>query len=101
MAKYCYKVMLFGLKNMSTTYQRLTNKVFSKHIGNLMEICIDDMLVKTKQEDSLLSDLEAIFSCLLEPVKVCFHCRGWKVTGFYAHIGESKRTSISVEQSWR
>ena len=61
---YHYEVMPFGLKNAGATYQRLMNKVFSKHVGNLMEVYIDDMLVKTKEEGSLLSDLEAIFSCL-------------------------------------
>ena len=27
---YCYKVMLFGLKNARATYQRLVNKMFSQ-----------------------------------------------------------------------
>ena len=27
---YCYKVMLFGLKNAGTIYQRLVNQMFSK-----------------------------------------------------------------------
>ena len=40
------------------------NKVFSEHIANLMEVYIDDMLVKTKEEGSLFFVLEVIFSCL-------------------------------------
>ena len=64
MANYCYKVMLFGLRNAKATYQRVMNKVFLEHIGNLMEVYIDNKLVKTKDENSLLSDLEVVFSCL-------------------------------------
>ena len=64
MVNYCYKVMLFELKNPGATYQRLMNKVFLEHIKKLMEVYIDNMLVKTKEEDSLLSDLQAVFNCL-------------------------------------
>ena len=64
MANYCYRVMPFGLKNAGTTYQRLMNKVFLEHIGSLMEVYINGMLVKTKEEDNLLFDLEVIFNCL-------------------------------------
>ena len=60
MANYCYKVMPFGLKNVGATYQRLMTKVFSKHIGKLMEVYIDDMLVKAKEEDSFFSYLEVV-----------------------------------------
>ena len=54
------------------------NKVFSEHIKNLMEVYIDDMLVKTKEKGSLLSFLEAVFSYLqqhnmrLNPQKCAF-----------------------------
>nr|XP_023880358.1 uncharacterized protein LOC111992701 [Quercus suber] len=30
---YCYRVMLFGLKNAGATYQRLVNQMFSRQIG--------------------------------------------------------------------
>ncbi|XP_031254693.1 uncharacterized protein LOC116112724 [Pistacia vera] len=44
---YCYKVMPFGLKNVGATYQQLVNKMFSDHLGETMEVYIDDMLVKS------------------------------------------------------
>ena len=44
---YCYKVMLFGLKNAGETYQRLVNKMFKDQIGKTMEVYVDDMLVKS------------------------------------------------------
>ena len=65
MANYCYKVMPFGLKNGGATYTRLMNKVFFEHIGNLMEVCVGDMLVKIKEENSLFFDLEVVFNYLL------------------------------------
>lgn len=43
---YCYKVMLFGMKNVGATYQMLVNKIFKKQIGKTIEVYIDDMLVK-------------------------------------------------------
>ena len=30
---YCYKVMLFGLKNAGSTYQRLVSMMFADQIG--------------------------------------------------------------------
>jgi len=44
---YCYKVMPFGLKNAGATYQRLVNKMFADQLGKMMEVYIDDMLVKS------------------------------------------------------
>ena len=44
---YCYKVMPFGLKNAGTTYQRLMTKIFRPLIGNIVEVYIDDVVVKS------------------------------------------------------
>ena len=47
---YCYKVMPFRLKNGGATYQRLVNKMFSKQIRRNMEVYVDDMHIKSKEE---------------------------------------------------
>ena len=44
---FYYKVMLFGLKNVGSTYQRLVNKMFADQLDNTMEVYIDDMLIKS------------------------------------------------------
>ena len=54
---YCYRVMPFGLKNPGATYQRLVNTTFSKKIGSNMEVYVDDILVKSKEEYAHLDDL--------------------------------------------
>ena len=45
---YCYRAMLFGLKNSKVTYQRLVNGIFKDLIEKSMEIYVDNMLVKSK-----------------------------------------------------
>ena len=61
---YCYKVMPFGLKNVRATYQRLVNKMFGQQIGRNMEVYVDDMLVKSKEELTHLDDLKETFTTL-------------------------------------
>ena len=59
---YCYKVMPFELKNAGATYQRLVNKMFNKQIGRNMEVYVDDILVKSKEELAHLDDLRETFT---------------------------------------
>ena len=85
---YCYKVMPFGLKNIGTTYQRLVNKMFSKQIGRNMEMYVDDMLVKSKEELAYLDNLKETFTTLkqyqmkLNPSKCAFGVASGKFLGF-------------------
>jgi len=44
---YYYKKMPFGLKNAGETFQRIVNKVFKELIEHIMEVYIDDMLMKS------------------------------------------------------
>ena len=61
---YCYKVMPFGLKNAGASYQRLVNKMFSKQIGRNMEVYVDDILVKSKEELVHLDNFKETFTIL-------------------------------------
>jgi len=87
-ANYCYKVMPFGLKNAGATYQRLMDRVFKNQIGKNMEIYIDDMVVKSKEEGKHLGDLEEVFARIreynirLNPEKCVFGVKGGKFLGF-------------------
>ena len=45
---YCYRVMPFGLKNAGATYRRLMTKIFKPLIGDVVEVYIDDVVVKSK-----------------------------------------------------
>ena len=75
---FCYKVMLFGLKNARTTYQKLMNKMFVVLLGRTMEIYIDDMVIKSKKESDHVRDLDECFQILrkhgmhLNPTKCAF-----------------------------
>ena len=61
---YCYKIMPFGLKNEGATCQRLVNCRFSHQIGRNVEVYIDDMLLKSKDETNHLENLKETFSTL-------------------------------------
>ncbi|KAL2228384.1 UNVERIFIED_CONTAM: Retrovirus-related Pol polyprotein from transposon 17.6 [Sesamum indicum] len=80
--------MPFGLKNAGATYQRLVNQMFKGHIGSTMEVYVDDMLVKSKQECDHLANLRTAFDIIrsygmkLNPSKCTFGVRGGKFLGY-------------------
>ena len=80
--------MPFGLKNAGVTYQRLVNKMFSKQIGRNMEVYVDDMLVKSKEELAHMDNLKQTFTTLkqyqmrLNPSKCIFGVASGKFLGF-------------------
>ena len=61
---YHYKVMLFGLKNVGSTYQRMMTRMFEPQLGKNIEIYVDDMVVKSKVVSEYLGDLGSIFDVL-------------------------------------
>jgi hypothetical protein len=75
---YCYVTMTFGLRNAGATYQRCMQHVFGDHIGRTVEAYVDDIVMKTRKADDLVSNLSIAFGCLrangvkLNPEKCVF-----------------------------
>ena len=63
---YYYKVMPFSLKNAGSTYQRMMTRIFEPQLGKVIEVYIDDMVVKSKVVSKHVKDLEVIFGILRE-----------------------------------
>ena len=55
--------MTFGLKNAGATYQRAMNYIFYKLIGRIVEIYIDDVVVKSKGYKDHLDDQRGTLEC--------------------------------------
>ena len=87
-ANYHYTVMPFGLKNVGATYQRMMTRMFRDKIGRTVEVYIDDMVVKSKQEGRLIEDLQGAFEVLrqhklrLNAEKYAFDVRARKFLGY-------------------
>ena len=70
--------MLFGLKNVGATYQRLVKKMFKEQIGHTMEVYVDDMLFKILKAKQHIKNLKETFGFLrkhkmeLNPAKCTF-----------------------------
>jgi hypothetical protein len=63
---YCYTTMSFGLKNTSAMYQRAIQACFKRQLNKNVEAYVDDMVVKTRNSDTLIADLEETFASLRE-----------------------------------
>jgi hypothetical protein len=61
---FCYVMMPFGLKNVRATYQCCMLKCFGNLIRKTVEAYVDDIVVKSKQADQLVADLEKTFKKL-------------------------------------
>lgn len=60
-SNFNYLVTPFVFKNARATYQTLMDKVFSKKIGDKIEIYVDDMFIKTQGVEYEFEDLKIIF----------------------------------------
>jgi hypothetical protein len=85
---YAYKTMSFGLKNAGATYQRAIQMCFADQLHRNVEAYVDDVVIKTRNPDDLITNLEETFSSLrkfqwmLNPTKCVFGVRLGKLLGF-------------------
>jgi hypothetical protein len=54
---YCYQVMPFGLKNTGATYHRMMQNCLRQMIGRNVQVYIDDVVITTKSDSTLIDDL--------------------------------------------
>jgi hypothetical protein len=86
-----YVVMTFGLKNAGATYQRAMNYMFHDLIGKLVEIYIDDVVVKSASAEGHLGDLQRVlertrkFGLRMNPKKCAFGVSAGQFLGFLVH----------------
>jgi hypothetical protein len=84
-------VMTFGLKNAGVTYQRAMNYIFHRLIGKIVEIYIDDVVVKSKGYREHLADLQETLECIrkhglkMNPHKCAFGVSAREFLGFMVH----------------
>src|SRR5881394_931171 len=85
---YCYITMPFGLKNAGATYQRAMQRCLHDQIGRNVEAYIDDVVIKSRVKEDLISDLTETFTNLrcfrwkLNPEKCVFGVPSGKLLGF-------------------
>jgi hypothetical protein len=86
-----YVVMTFGLKNACATYQRAMNYIFHDLIGRLVEIYIDDIVVKSASVEGHLGDVRQVleqtrwFGLKMNPKKCTFGVSAGQFLGFLVH----------------
>jgi hypothetical protein len=54
---YCYMTMSFGLKNADASYQRAIQACFKKQLNKNIEAYVGDMVIKSRNSDTLIVDL--------------------------------------------
>jgi hypothetical protein len=85
---FCYVVMPYGLRNALPTFVRAMGKTFSELITDVVEVYVDDIVVKTKKGSTLVEDLTLVFDKLcttrtkLNPEKCVFGVSAGKLLGF-------------------
>ena len=88
---YEWVVMTFGLKNAGATYQRAMNFMFHDLIGRLVEIYIDDVMVKSKAIHDHVKDLREVlerarrYGLKMNPHKCAFGVSAGQFLGFIVH----------------
>jgi hypothetical protein len=85
---FCYVSMSYGLNNALPTFVCAMHKTFGDLIRHLVEVYVDDIVVKIKSHSSQLDNLAIVFDRLcsmctmLNPNKCVFRVSAEKILGF-------------------
>ena len=107
--KHTAFVMPYGLRNALPTFVRAMNKTFCNLIRDIVEVYVDDIVVKTKVGSTLVKDMSLVFDRLctartkLNPEKCVFGVSAGKLLGFLvSHRGsEANPAKIKAIEAMR
>jgi hypothetical protein len=98
--------MTFGLKNAGATYQRAMNHIFHDLLGVILEVYIDDVVIKLAGFKEHLANLRLAFERMrkynlkMNTLKCAFGVTVGRFLGFIVHddgIGVSKENRANRE----
>jgi hypothetical protein len=101
---YCFIRMPEGLKNVGSTFSRLTKTVLEGQVGRNIFTYVDDIVVASRSKEDHLADLAETFANMrdarlrLNPEKCVFGVRQGKILGYLvSHRGiEANPTKIQA-----
>ena len=85
---FCYVSMPFGLKSAQATYQRCVQNCLHDQIGRNVRAYVDDIMVKSREKETLISDFREtfdnlrVYKMMLNPAKCIFGVPAGKLLGF-------------------
>ena len=85
---FCYVSMPFGLKSAQATYQRCMQNCLHNQIGRNVHAYVDDIVVKSRKEETLVTDLKEtfdnlrVYKMMLNPAKCVFRVPAGKLLCF-------------------
>ena len=85
---FYYKGMPFGLKNARAIYQRAMVTLFHDMMHKEIEVYVDDLIAKSREDESHVENLRKLFKRLrkfqlkLNPTKCTFGATSGKLLGF-------------------
>ena len=80
--------MPFGLKSAQATYQRCVQNCLHTQIGSNVHAYVDDIVVKSREKETLVDDLRQtfdnlqVYKMMLNPAKCVFGVPAGKLLGF-------------------
>ena len=61
---FYFNTMPFGIKNAGATYQRMIQTCLETQLGKTVEAYVDDVVIKTRNLESLIDDVRLTFDNL-------------------------------------
>jgi hypothetical protein len=100
---YCFVWMPEGLKNVGSTFSRLTKRVLKSQVGHNIFTYVDDIVVASKNKEDHLADLAETFANIcdarlqLNPEKCVFGVRQGKILGYLVSHREIEANPTKIQ----